>query len=369
MVMAGYEYQNEKPFKHVYLTGIVRDEKRRKMSKSLGNSPDPIELMNKYGADGVRVGMLLSSPAGNDLLFDEKLCEQGRNFSNKIWNAYRLVSSWETEVKPQPIENQQALAWMNSRINKAVTELDDQYNKFRISDALMVTYKLIWDDFCAWYLEIVKPAYQQKTDPITLEQSKEIFEKVLKVLHPFMPFISEELWHQLKDRTDKDCAIVAEWPTETAVDADLLVKFEVAQKIISEVRNLRNAQGMSPRKELDLVVVGLKNLGYLEMIQKLAVLPTVTFADEKPIQSKGFIIDGIEYFIPLDETIDLVAEKEKLEKELKYTQGFVVGVSKKLSNERFVSNAPEQVVAIEKKKLADAEAKIKALHQQIAELG
>mgnify|MGYP006132808399 FL=1 len=369
MVMAGYEYQNEKPFKHVYLTGIVRDEKRRKMSKSLGNSPDPIELMNKYGADGVRVGMLLSSPAGNDLLFDEKLCEQGRNFSNKIWNAYRLVSSWETEVKPQPIENQQALAWMNSRINKAVTELDDQYNKFRISDALMVTYKLIWDDFCAWYLEIVKPAYQQKTDPITLEQSKEIFEKVLKVLHPFMPFISEELWHQLKDRTDKDCAIVAEWPTETAVDADLLVKFEVAQKIISEVRNLRNAQGMSPRKELDLVVVGLKNLGYLEMIQKLAVLPTVTFADEKPVQSKGFIVDGIEYFIPLDETIDLVAEKEKLEKELKYTQGFVVGVSKKLSNERFVSNAPEQVVAIEKKKLADAEAKIKALHQQIAELG
>ncbi len=369
MVMAGYEYQNEKPFKHVYLTGIVRDEKRRKMSKSLGNSPDPIELMNKYGADGVRVGMLLSSPAGNDLLFDEKLCEQGRNFSNKIWNAYRLVSSWETEVKPQPIENQQALAWMNSRINKAVTELDDQYNKFRISDALMVTYKLIWDDFCAWYLEIVKPAYQQKTDPITLEQSKEIFEKVLKVLHPFMPFISEELWHQLKDRTDKDCAIVAEWPTETAVDADLLVKFEVAQKIISEVRNLRNAQGMSPRKELDLVVVGLKNLGYLEMIQKLAVLPKVTFADEKPVQSKGFIVDGIEYFIPLDETIDLVAEKEKLEKELKYTQGFVVGVSKKLSNERFVSNAPEQVVAIEKKKLADAEAKIKALHQQIAELG
>ena len=369
MVMAGYEYQNEKPFKHVYLTGIVRDEKRRKMSKSLGNSPDPIELMNKYGADGVRVGMLLSSPAGNDLLFDEKLCEQGRNFSNKIWNAYRLVSSWETEVKPQPIENQQALAWMNSRINKAVTELDDQYNKFRISDALMVTYKLIWDDFCAWYLEIVKPAYQQKTDPITLEQSKEIFEKVLKVLHPFMPFISEELWHQLKDRTDKDCAIVAEWPTETAVDADLLVKFEVAQKIISEVRNLRNAQGMSPRKELDLVVVGLKNLGYLEMIQKLAVLPTVTFADEKPVQSKGFIVDGFEYFIPLDETIDLVAEKEKLEKELKYTQGFVVGVSKKLSNERFVSNAPEQVVAIEKKKLADAEAKIKALHQQIAELG
>ncbi len=369
MVMAGYEYQNDKPFKHVYLTGIVRDEKRRKMSKSLGNSPDPIELMNKYGADGVRVGMLLSSPAGNDLLFDEKLCEQGRNFSNKIWNAYRLVSSWETEVKLQPIENKQAFAWMNSRINKAVAELDDQYNKFRISDALMVTYKLIWDDFCAWYLEIVKPAYQQKTDPITLEQSKEIFEKALKVLHPFMPFISEELWHQLKDRTDKDCAIVAEWPTETAVDADLLVKFEVAQKIISEVRNLRNAQGMSPRKELDLVVVGLKNIGFIEMIQKLAVLPTVTFADEKPAQSKGFIVDGIEYFIPLDETIDLVAEKEKLEKELKYTQGFVVGVSKKLSNERFVSNAPEQVVAIEKKKLADAETKIKALQQQIAELG
>lgn len=369
MVMAGYEYQNDKPFKHVYLTGIVRDEKRRKMSKSLGNSPDPIELMNKYGADGVRVGMLLSSPAGNDLLFDEKLCEQGRNFSNKIWNAYRLVSSWETEVKLQPIENKQAFAWMNSRINKAVAELDDQYNKFRISDALMVTYKLIWDDFCAWYLEIVKPAYQQKTDPITLEQSKEIFEKALKVLHPFMPFISEELWHQLKDRTDKDCAIVAEWPTETAVDADLLVKFEVAQKIISEVRNLRNAQGMSPRKELDLVVVGLKNIGFIEMIQKLAVLPTVTFADEKPAQSKGFIVDGIEYFIPLDETIDLVAEKEKLEKELKYTQGFVVGVSKKLSNERFVSNAPEQVVAIEKKKLADAETKIKALQQQISELG
>ncbi len=369
MVMAGYEYQNDKPFKHVYLTGIVRDEKRRKMSKSLGNSPDPIELMNKYGADGVRVGMLLSSPAGNDLLFDEKLCEQGRNFSNKIWNAYRLVSSWETEVKLQPIENKQAFAWMNSRINKAVAELDDQYNKFRISDALMVTYKLIWDDFCAWYLEIVKPAYQQKTDPITLEQSKEIFEKALKVLHPFMPFISEELWHQLKDRTDKDCAIVAEWPTETAVDADLLVKFEVAQKIISEVRNLRNAQGMSPRKELDLVVVGFKNIGFIEMIQKLAVLPTVTFADEKPAQSKGFIVDGIEYFIPLDETIDLVAEKEKLEKELKYTQGFVVGVSKKLSNERFVSNAPEQVVAIEKKKLADAETKIKALQQQISELG
>jgi len=364
MIIAGYEYLDEKPFKNVYLTGIVRDKQRRKMSKSLGNSPDPLELIKQYGADGIRTGMLFSSPAGNDLLFDEKLCEQGRNFSNKVWNAYRLVSGWETTNEEQSEINKQAVLWFENRFNKALTELEDHFSKFRMSDALMTVYKLIWNDFCSCYLEWVKPEYQKPIDQKTKEQTVQLFEKVLKILHPFMPFITEELWHQFAERDSSEALVVSSWPQAATFEEGILKEADLLFEITSGVRNIRNSKGISPKENLDLVSAA-KVSGIGSSLEKLA---NVTFksSKDKPENSFSFVIGSDEFFIPATENVDVESEKKKLEEELKYTKGFMNSVSKKLSNERFVSGAPEQVVASERKKLADAEAKIKTLEESLS---
>lgn len=369
MILYGYEYRGEKPFQNVYLTGIVRDKQGRKMSKSLGNSPDPIELMNKYGADGVRTGMLFSSPAGNDLLFDEKLCEQGRNFSNKIWNAFRLVDGWEIdESLDNP--NQVAIDWFESKFNKAFEEVEDHFSKFRISDALMTSYKLVWNDFCSLYLEMVKPAFGKPIDRESFEKTKEFFEKVLKLLHPFMPFLTEELWHAMSKR-EQEYLIVAPWPTGGTIDQEILKAGEEAFEIISQIRNIRSSKQISPKTALELQVRA-KHRERLELFKdvviKMSNCSAFDFVDEKPANATGFVIKGDEFFVPLSDEVDANKEKEKLLKELEYAKGFKNSVSKKLSNERFVSNAPEQVVINERKKLADAEAKIKALEEQLAGL-
>ena len=369
MIMAGNEYQNDVPFKNVYLTGIVRDKQRRKMSKSLGNSPDPLELIKEFGADGVRVGMLLSSPAGNDLLFDEGLCLQGRNFSNKIWNSFRLIKGWEIDENlEQPAEAKIAIEWFHSRFSKELEVLDDHYSKFRLSDALMTTYKLVWDDFCSWYLEMVKPAYQKPIDRATLDATVEILEKLLKVLHPFTPFITEEIWDNMGERTKEDRMIVAPWPKIEAVDENLLSGFENAEKAIMEIRRIRNEKQIAPKEKLNLLVKGDYNDKFNPVIQKLANLESIESASEAPASAAGFVVKGVEFFVPLEGLVDASEEKEKLEKELDYTKGFLNSVNKKLSNERFVSGAPEQVVQAEKNKKADAEAKIKALEEQLAAL-
>ncbi|MGK0384290.1 MAG: valyl-tRNA synthetase [Bacteroidia bacterium] len=367
MIMASEEYRGEIPFKNVYLHGVVRDEKRRKMSKSLGNSPDPIELIEKYGADGVRVGMLLSAPAGNDLLFDEALCLQGRNFSNKIWNSFRLVKGWEIDESiPQPTEAKIAIDWFHSRFNKELEVLNDHYSKFRLSDALMTTYKLVWDDFCSWYLEMVKPAYQKPIDRATLDATVQILEKLLKILHPFTPFITEEIWDNMGERTAEERMIIAPWPEVESVNEKLLSGFESAEKAIIEIRKIRNEKQIAPKEKLNLLIKGNWNTEFNPVIQKLANLESIESATEAPVSAAGFVVKGVEFFVPLEGLVDEGEEKEKLEKELEYTKGFLNSVTKKLSNERFVSGAPEQVVQSEKNKQADAVAKIKALEEQIA---
>lgn len=367
MIMAGEEYRGEVPFKNVYLTGIVRDQKRRKMSKSLGNSPDPIDLIEQYGADGVRVGMLLSSPAGNDLLFDEALCLQGRNFTNKIWNSFRLIKGWGIDQTiPQPEEAKIAIDWFHSRFSKELEVLNDHYSKFRLSDALMTTYKLVWNDFCSWYLEIVKPEYQKPIDRATLDATVEILEKLLKVLHPFTPFITEEIWDNMGERTAEDRMIVAPWPTIETVNEKLLSGFESSEKVIMEIRRIRNEKQIAPKEQLNLLIKGDWNVEFNPVIEKLANLESIETATEAPASAAGFVVKGVEFFVPLEGLVDADEEKEKLEKELEYTKGFLNSVTKKLSNERFVSGAPEQVVAAEKNKQADAQAKIKALEEQLA---
>lgn len=369
MIMAGYEWQGDLPFKNVYLTGIVRDQKGRKMSKSLGNSPDPLGLIEQYGADGVRVGMLLSSPAGNDLLFDEKLCEQGRNFTNKIWNSFRLIKGWEIdESLEQPADAKIAIDWFESRFNQELETLNDHYSKFRLSDALMTSYKLVWNDFCSWYLEMVKPAYQQPIDRKTLDATVNFLEKLLKVLHPFTPFITEEIWDNMGERTKEDRMIVAPWPEVGQVDSNLLKGFESAEKVVMEIRRIRNEKQIAPKEKLALLIKGDWSDQFAPVIQKLANLYKVEVVSEAPGSAAGFVVKGIEFFIPLEGLVDAGEEKEKLKKELEYTKGFLMSVTKKLSNERFVSGAPEQVVAAEKSKQADAEAKIKALEEQLAVL-
>lgn len=367
MIMAGYEYRGELPFKNVYLTGIVRDKQRRKMSKSLGNSPDPLDLIEEFGADGVRVGMLLSSPAGNDLLFDEALCLQGRNFSNKIWNSFRLIQGWEIDKNiPQPAEAKIAIDWFHSRFNKELEILDDHYSKFRLSDALMTTYKLVWNDFCSWYLEMVKPAYQQPIDRATLDATVQILEKLLKILHPFTPFITEEIWDNMGERTKEDRMIIAPWPQPGVSNEDLLVGFESAEKAIMEIRRIRNEKQIALKEKLQLQVKGNWDAMFNPVIEKLANLETIESVTEAPASASGFVVKGVEFFVLLEGLVDADEEKEKLQKELEYTKGFLVSVEKKLSNERFVSGAPEQVITIEKNKQADALAKIKALEEQIA---
>ena len=368
MVMAGYEYQGKLPFKNVYLTGIVRDKQGRKMSKSLGNSPDPITLIKQYGADGVRVGMLLCSPAGNDLPFDEGLCEQGRNFSNKIWNAFRLIKGWEVAEVRQPESAKQAIDWFENKLSKIITEIDESYSKYRISEALMGTYRLVWDDFCSWYLEMVKPNYGSPIDSTTYAKTIEQLEKILKLLHPFMPFLTEEIWHLIDDR--KEDIIVANWPKAGTVKEQLLADFENTTEVVAGIRTIRKEQNIANKEQLELLVIdNQKSSNNLTaIIAKLGNLSTIDTTTEKPNGAFSFMVKSNEYFIPLGDNIDVAAEIEKLQNELEYTKGFLKSVKGKLSNERFVNNAPEQVVVKEKNKMADAKAKIEILATKIKDL-
>ena len=365
MIMAGYEYRKELPFKNVYLTGLVRDKQGRKMSKSLGNSPDPIELMEKYGADGVRVGMLLCAPAGNDLPFDEGLCEQGRNFSNKIWNAFRLIKGWEVSDCEQPESAKQAIIWFENKINKAIIEIDESYTKYRISEALMSTYKLIWDDFCSWYLEIVKPNYGSPIDNITYQKTIQQLEKILKLLHPFMPFLSEEIWHLVKEREED--IIIANWPKAGAIDTSLLEDFETITEVIAGIRTIRKRENIPNKEPLSLEVINhqIQSNNLNTIIAKLGNLSVINAISEKPASSFSFMVKANEFFIPIGNTIDVTFELEKLQKELDYNKGFLNSVESKLNNERFVTSAPKQVIANEKNKLADAKAKIEILENKI----
>lgn len=374
MIIMGHDYTQKPPFRNVYLTGIVRDKLGRKMSKSLGNSPDPIELMEQYGTDGVRVGMLLSSPAGNDLMFDEAYCEQGRNFANKIWNAFRLVKGWESTDAPPTAGQKTAAQWFENRFNQAVAEIDEHFANYRLSDALMATYKLIWDDFCAWYLELIKPAYQAPIEKETLETVKALFQKVLTLAHPFMPFLTEELWHDelFGTRSSKDCVIVAEYPAVQAYDEQIIKEFSIVQQVISEVRNVRNTKGMSPKTPLPLAInsTEVDFTKYQDSIVKLANISELSFVQEKVGGALSFLAGKSECYVKLDaDNIDVAAERERITKEITYLEGFLVSVDKKLSNERFVQNAKPEIVENERNKKADAKAKIRILEESLAALG
>ena len=369
MIMAGQEYVKQIPFHHVYLTGIVRDKQRRKMSKSLGNSPDPIDLMKQYGADGVRVGMLYSSPAGNDLLFDESLCEQGRNFSNKIWNAMRLVKGWEVDENAvQPEYAKTATQWFENQINDTLTQINEAFDKYRLSDALMTIYKLIWDDFCSWYLEAVKPPYQKPIDQETYRQTIAFFDTLVRILHPFMPFITEEIWHILNSENQDKSIMVSEMPQAKFVDEKCLKGFELAKEIIMNVRAIRQEKNL-PQKDLLELKINAHNAEfstvYNDFICKLANLSSIEMVDTNTPNASGFRVDKLECFIPLDGKIDVEAEIKKISEEIAYLEGFLNSVMQKLSNERFVNNAPKQVVEIEFKKRDDAMAKIEILKEQL----
>ena len=368
MIIAGYEYRGEKPFSKVYLTGIVRDKLGRKMSKSLGNSPDPIGLMNKYGADGVRVGMLLTSPAGNDLPFDEDLCEQGRNFSNKIWNAFRLVKGWEVSKEiEQPRSAAQAIKWFDAKLAKVLKDLERSYEDYRISEALMTTYKFIWDDFSSWYLEMIKPAYQSPIDAKTYKQTLDNFENIVKILHPFMPFVSEEIWQLIGDRTNDEALIISPWPKIENANNDLVKEFEFAAGIISGIRTIRKEKNIPNKDSVELFVLNNENThtDFDVIIQKLGNISKLVYIDKKKEGALSFRVKSNEYFIPMGDNINIEEEIKKLESELKYAEGFLVSVQKKLSNERFVNNAPEQVIAAERKKEADALAKILTINESL----
>ncbi len=373
MIMAGLEYRGEVPFKNVYLTGIVRDKLGRKMSKSLGNSPDPIELIKKYGADGVRVGMLLTSPAGNDLPFDEILCEQGRNFSNKVWNALRLVKGWEVdESLKQPDYAVASVRWFDAKMNAAIRSINSNFSKYRVSDALMAVYKLVWDDFCSWYLEMIKPAYQQPIDQVTFDKTISFFDDLMKLIHPFMPFISEEIWHHLGERGENESIMVSNMPQPKKTDHKILETFEVEEEVIIAVRSLRQDKNIPNKETIELYVK--KNNEeepdhtFDSVILKLCNISTIKYVEEKPDGAASFIIRSTEFYVPLVGSVDIQAEIEKLEEDLNYTRGFLDSVRKKLANERFVNNAPKAVVEMERKKMADAESKIKVIEEQLAGL-
>ncbi|MDX1351236.1 MAG: valine--tRNA ligase, partial [Putridiphycobacter sp.] len=370
MIMAGYEYMGEAPFKNVYYTGIVRDKLGRKMSKSLGNSPDPLALIDEYGADGVRVGILISSPAGNDLPFDTSQCEQGRNFANKVWNAFRLVKNWEVKDIDQPEASIKGIEWFEHKFNETLVTINDHFSKFRISDALMATYKLVWDDFCSWYLEIVKPSYQQPIDQKTLATTIGFFEKILKIMHPFTPFIAEEIWHLLAERAEGEDIVIANWPKAEAFDRAIIQSFDNASDIISNIRNIRKENNIANKIAVDLMVKSNSDMdtAFDSVISKIGNLSTFEYVTEKVGNAFSFIVKNNEFFVPFGDEIDVEAELEKLKAELDYTKGFLNSVQKKLSNERFVAGAPEQVVANEKNKERDATEKIKILETKIAEL-
>lgn len=371
MIIAGYEYKDEKPFQNVYLTGLVRDKQRRKMSKSLGNSPDALKLIEEYSADGVRVGLLLSSAAGNDLLFDESLCQQGKGFGNKIWNAYRLVDGWEvSESIEQPEASKIAIEWYESKFQKALIEIEDHFSKYRLSDALMAIYKLIYDDFCGWLLEMVKPAYQQPIDAKTYNAIIAVFEDNLKIVHPFMPFLTEDLWHYIKDRTPEEALIVASWPTAQPINETLISEFDFASEVISGIRTIRKEKNIAFKDAIGFSVINNEKSSttFDAIIQKMGNLEAIEYVDEAVEGALTFRVKSNEYFVPMVGAIDVEAEIKKLTEELNYTEGFLKSVQKKLSNERFVNNAPEQVVASEKKKEADALAKIETLKASLATL-
>ena len=371
MVFAGYEFKNEKPFKDVYFTGMVRDKQRRKMSKSLGNSPDALALIDQYGADGVRFGMLSCAAAGNDLLFDETLCEQGSKFSTKMWNAFRLVKGWEVDTSlEQPESAKIAIEWFESKMNETLEAINDNFSKYRLSDALMSTYKLIWNDFCSWYLEGVKPEYQQPIDAITLKATITYFEQLLKMLHPFMPFVTEELWQNLEERKNGETIMLLDFPQAGNINESAIEGGEDGKEIISNIRNIRAKYNMSPKQDLTLYVKSNNDLFFKELIIKLGNIHLYyddQWNDEGEKTAEKFVIKSTEYVIPIARKITN-EEIEKIKTDLEYAKGLLAIVDKKLANEKFVNGAPEQVVAAEKKKKADAEAKIKVLEEQLMSL-
>lgn len=369
MIMAGYEYEHKLPFRNVYFTGIVRDKIGRKMSKSLGNSPDALELIKTYGADGVRMGLMLAAPAGNDILYDDALCEQGRNFNNKIWNAFRLVKGWNVdETLPQPQTAAIAVEWFDAQLNRTLEEVKDLFGKYRLSEALMAIYKLFWDEFSSWYLEMVKPAYQQPIDRKTYDATLRYFDALLRMLHPFMPFITEELWQHLYDRKEGESIMTARMPEPQPVDMEIINRFETTKLVVAGIRTIRLQKGIANKEQLTLQIIGAHDHSNDCILTKMTNLATIETIEEKDPAAASFRVHATEYAIPLSNAIDVEAELKKLEAELKYAQGFLKTVMGKLGNERFVQNAPEAVVAMERKKKADAEEKIKSLEESIAAL-
>jgi valyl-tRNA synthetase len=356
----------------VYYTGIVRDKQGRKMSKSLGNSPDALKLIDDYGADGVRVGLLLSSAAGNDLMFDEALCQQGKQFANKIWNAFRLVKGWEVDSEiPQPESSKIAIKWYEAKFQETLSEIEDHFSKYRLSDALMTTYKLIWDDFCSWLLEMVKPAYGAPIDVQTYKEVISIFENNLKVLHPFMPFLTEEIWQYITERTPQEALIISKWPVKAAINKELITNFDFTAEVISGIRAIRKEKNIAFKDAIDFSIINNENMNtsFDAVITKLGNLNGIDYVNETVDGALTFRVKSNEYFIPIAGAIDVEEELKKLREELNYTEGFLKSVQKKLSNERFVGNAPEQVIASERKKEADALAKIETLKTSLASLG
>ncbi len=369
MIIAGYEYEHKLPFRNVYFTGIVRDKIGRKMSKSLGNSPDALELIKTYGADGVRMGLMLAAPAGNDILYDDALCEQGRNFNNKIWNAFRLVKGWNVdETLPQPQTAAIAVEWFDAQLNRTLEEVKDLFGKYRLSEALMAIYKLFWDEFSSWYLEMVKPAYQQPIDRKTYDATLRYFDALLRMLHPFMPFITEELWQHLYDRKEGESIMTARMPEPQPVDMEIINRFETTKLVVAGIRTIRLQKGISNKEQLTLQIIGAHDHSNDCILTKMTNLATIETIEEKDPAAASFRVHATEYAIPMSNAIDVEAELKKLEAELKYAQGFLKTVMGKLGNERFVQNAPEAVVAMERKKKADAEEKIKSLEESIAAL-
>jgi len=369
MVIAGYEYRGNLPFKNVYFTGIVRDKLRRKMSKSLGNSPDPLDLIAKYGADGVRVGMLFCSPAGNDILFDESLSEQGRNFSSKIWNSFRLIKGWEVDTTiAQPEHSRLAIEWFRAKLSEVTLTMDDHFDKYRLNDALMTIYNTIRDEFSGWLLEIIKPAYQAPIDGTTIDQISELFDEVLRLLHPFMPFISEEIWHLLKERNPGDSIMISQWPKPTVGQEEICEKFELIKEVITGIRAIRKAKEIANKEQLQLFIAPGEK-GYIpeydSIVSKMANLSQLQITTEEVAGAMSFRVNTTAYYLPLGDVVNLQEEILKIEEELKYTLGFLEAVMKKTGNERFMSSAPAQVVDLERKKQTDAQEKIKMLEERL----
>ncbi len=370
MIIAGYEYTGKKPFTNVYLTGLVRDKQRRKMSKSLGNSPDPIDLIEKFGADGVRVGLLLSASAGNDIMFDEELCSNGKAFANKIWNAFRLIKGWEVADVPQPEASKVAIAWYEAKLQQTLAGIEDSFEKYRLSDALMGIYKLVWDDFCSWFLEIIKPAYQQPIDKATFDKAIELLEANLKLLHPFMPFLTEEIWQYIAERTPGQALIISEWPTMQDTNPDLIAAFDFVTEVIAGIRTIRKQKNIANKDRIDLKIINNEKstAAFDAVIIKLGNIDNLNYVTEAVNGALTYRVKSNEYFIPIAGNIDLAAEIEKLEEELKYIQGFLKSVQAKLSNEKFVANAKPEIIANERNKEADALAKIATIEQSLTSL-